>query len=774
MSGLILGYNYDIFVSYRQKDNKHDGWVSEFVDHLKAELEATFKEEISVYFDNNPHDGLLETHDVDASLQNKLKCLIFMPVISRTYCDPNAFSWEHEFKAFIEQASRDRLGLKITLPNGNVASRVLPVRITDLDPADNALCESLLGGVMRGVDFIYREPGVNRPLRPAEDKPQANLNHTNYRNQINKVALAVREIISGLKSGAAEELYQERAVEMAGQDETRETKDTVRSQSGKVERSRIQQAIAGIMASILIVLAGYLIATMLKKSGRLQSSDGRISVAVMPFVNMTNDTLWDLWQGGIQNELITSLTNTAELKVRQIETINSLLQSKGVTSYASMAPNAASVISRTLEANVIINGSINHSGDKIRVNTQVIDPRRDEIIKSFQIESPAREEMIFGIIDSLSARLRDFLVLTQLRKKTAHHYMYVTPTNSPDAYRYFVMGQTSFNKGDFRTAIDLYLQAIGIDSGFYSAKTMLSVAYYNGYLYDPAKKWCLDVYRNKDQMDISRNTHVKWLYALLFETPYEEIKYINQSIELDDQYASLYYELGRLYVSLDQYDDAIEAMEKTFDIYRKWEIKPRWANDYIMLGYAYHETEKYRKESSLYKKAEKDFPDDVAIAQRKAILLLTLRDTVEANRYIAKYMSGMKNFNVPETSLAAGLAYIYAEGGFPDKAEKCYRDVLALDPENPASLNNLGWFLINNERNIDEGLEYIEKSLQIRPDHYLTLENKALALYKKGSYGEALQLLEKARDLRPVYNHANYKFIEKVRNASAGRQEADI
>ena len=58
--------------------------MSEFVEALKTELESTFKEEISVYFDINPHDGLLETHDVDASLKEKLKCLIFIPVISRT------------------------------------------------------------------------------------------------------------------------------------------------------------------------------------------------------------------------------------------------------------------------------------------------------------------------------------------------------------------------------------------------------------------------------------------------------------------------------------------------------------------------------------------------------------------------------------------------------------------------------------------------------------------------------------------------------------------
>ena len=73
MSSIVQGYEYDIFISYRQKDNKYDGWVTEFVDHLKRELEATFKEDLSIFFDENPHDRLLETYNVDKSLEGKLK-----------------------------------------------------------------------------------------------------------------------------------------------------------------------------------------------------------------------------------------------------------------------------------------------------------------------------------------------------------------------------------------------------------------------------------------------------------------------------------------------------------------------------------------------------------------------------------------------------------------------------------------------------------------------------------------------------------------------------
>jgi len=59
MPSIIPGYEYDIFISYRQNDNR-SGWVTEFVKQLEEEISATIKEPISIYFDENPHDGLHE------------------------------------------------------------------------------------------------------------------------------------------------------------------------------------------------------------------------------------------------------------------------------------------------------------------------------------------------------------------------------------------------------------------------------------------------------------------------------------------------------------------------------------------------------------------------------------------------------------------------------------------------------------------------------------------------------------------------------------------
>src|SRR5688572_20195261 len=113
MASLLPGFEYDVFISYRHKDNKYDGWVTEFVACLKKELDATFKDEISVYFDENPVDGLLETHDVDKSLEGKLKSLLFIPIISQTYCDPKSFAWRQEFQMFNKLAKEDKYGRDI-------------------------------------------------------------------------------------------------------------------------------------------------------------------------------------------------------------------------------------------------------------------------------------------------------------------------------------------------------------------------------------------------------------------------------------------------------------------------------------------------------------------------------------------------------------------------------------------------------------------------------------------------------------------------------------
>lgn len=87
-----------------------------------------------------------------------------------------------------------------------MASRILPVKIHDLDPEDKALLETELEGILRSIEFIYKSAGVNRPLRANEDHPHDNLNKTYYRDQINKVANAIKGIISCLNPDSKKQI----------------------------------------------------------------------------------------------------------------------------------------------------------------------------------------------------------------------------------------------------------------------------------------------------------------------------------------------------------------------------------------------------------------------------------------------------------------------------------------------------------------------------------------------------------------------------------------
>jgi len=767
MASLIPGYEYDIFISYRQKDNKYDGWVTHFVDNLKAELESTFKEEISVYFDINPHDGLLETHDVDASLKDKLKCLVFIPILSRTYCDPKSFAWEHEFKAFVEQASRDQFGLKIKLPSGNVASRVLPIRIHDLDLADITLCEEILNGVLRGVEFIYKEPGVNRSLTPDDDE-KTNHNKTRYRNQINKVALAINEIIQGLKTEPEWVRLKERITDEDDKQSADLTEEAKKDGKDRSVRSGKWKTISVTSVAVMLIIAAIFFFPKIfgkETLEKLRSSGERISVAVMPFRNMTNDTLLNVWQDAIQFNLITSLSNYSdELKVNQSETIKGLLQVNNITNYASITPPLANTISNKLNADVLVYGSINKAGSVLRINAQLIDTRTKEVFKSFQIDG--KGENILGAGDSLASVVTSFLIISRLEQENIGLTNLVS-TDSQEAFRYFIYGRDAYHEAKNKTAIEWFSKALTIDSDFVAAIRYTCYSYRNQGDDKAAKEWCLKLRSKRGIMNIHEQLLADFQYAVQFETPYDVDRYAQQLLKIDNQSPEYYGLAGWNLTRLNQFRKAIPYYEEAFEIYNKWGSKPLSFYYYTFLGWSYHETGAFKKERELYRKAETDFPDNINIISRQAILEITRRDQEEANRYLTKFESLLRETSASETIILNNLGNIYKQANIPDKAEEYYRQSHSLEPADPYILNDLAWFLIDKDRNINEGVELFEQARKLNLDDYNYYDGKGYGLLKQGKKKEALDLLEKAWKAKPEYNHETYLHLEAARKAAA-------
>jgi TolB-like protein len=364
--------------------------------------------------------------------------------------------------------------------------------------------------------------------------------------------------------------------------------------------------LSAVLITTILVIAGIIAYPKIFKRDRLEklrSSGERISVAVMPFQNMTNDTIWNIWQNGIQSNLITSLSNTEELKVRQTETINDLLKSRGVINYASITPSVASSVSKKLDADIFIYGSINQAGATIRVNLQLMDSKTEEVFKSYQLDgSPKR---ILNIIDSISMMVKNFLVISKLEKELPRGSFKVTSTNSPEAYRYFINGGNAFDENDYHTAVKLFSQALETDSNFVDAAIRLSYAYFNQNLFEEGKRLCLKVYAKRDQMPFQLKLLTNFLYSIYFETPYESIACLRQLQNFDDQVPSNYYNIATFYYQLYQYDQAIPEFEKALELFNKWDSRPRWSHEYILPGVIYHKTNQYKKEKKLYRIAER-------------------------------------------------------------------------------------------------------------------------------------------------------------------------
>ena len=323
----------------------------------------------------------------------------------------------------------------------------------------------------------------------------------------------------------------------------------------------------------------------------------------------------------------------------------------------------------------------------------------------------------------------------------------------------------------------MFSKCLAIDSSNVMAAWFIAISYLNLGPKDSVMKYILKLYNKRDALPAKQKLLVNYGYSTLFISDYEAIKYLNQYLKIDDQSPTFLVHLAILYNRTGQYDQAINAGDKALRIYERWKklgIKSQFDNFYRQLGIAYHKTGRYKKERRLYKKAEKDFPDNSNIVSLQAILELTVGDTALANEYIQKYLSiRRKNaLNPPsEATLTSTIAGIYSDAGFLDKAEEYYRKALSLEPKSQGRMNTLAYFLIDKDRNIPEGLALSDTLLNNSPDNYNYLHTKGWGLYKMSKYQESLEILQRSWDTRrekAIYNHEAFLHLEAAKKAVAG------
>jgi serine/threonine protein kinase/tetratricopeptide (TPR) repeat protein len=236
-------------------------------------------------------------------------------------------------------------------------------------------------------------------------------------------------------------------------------------------RSRHRRAVvAG--AALTLVIAAVALGTWLYQRTRPFTPMER-SIAVLPFENLSSDKENAYFADGIQDEILTRLSKIADLKVI----------SRTSTQHYKSAPKNLPEIARQLGVAHVLEGSVQKSGDAVRVNVQLIKGATDSHLWSDTFDRKLTD--IFSVESEIAKAIAD-----QLRAKLTgqeEQVLAAKPTDNPQAYDAYLRGLAYTLKTGFTPANSLgaqkYLkEAVRLDPKFALGWALLSYVDASGYL----------------------------------------------------------------------------------------------------------------------------------------------------------------------------------------------------------------------------------------------------------------------------------------------------
>ncbi len=285
------------------------------------------------------------------------------------------------------------------------------------------------------------------------------------------------------------------------------------------------------------------------------------SIAILPFVNLSNDPEQEYFSDGMTEELIGALAKLDGLKVIS-RTSSFYFKGKDVD---------LRTIGEKLNVNNVLEGSVRKAGNQLRISAQLIKVADDTHLWS---ETYDRElKNVFAIQDEISQAIVKNLKVKLIGTKT-EPLIKDYPKNT-EAYELFLKGRFFHGKGysSFGKAIEYYEKAIKADPDFAPAYSNLATTHISNAVvfYRPSKKmWpkvkglvlkALEI----DEMDSDAHSSMGSIKALSEYDWLEAEKSHKRAIELNpgssfahSRYTLYLIGVGRVYEALEKMKYALE------------------------------------------------------------------------------------------------------------------------------------------------------------------------------------------------------------------------
>lgn len=281
----------------------------------------------------------------------------------------------------------------------------------------------------------------------------------------------------------------------------------------------------------------------------------RPSIAVLPFVNVSNDPEQESFADGLTEDLITDLSRTSELFV---------IARNSAFAYKGKARDVR-VIAEELGVRYLLEGSIRHAAGRVRINTQLVDALNGDHLWAERFDRELDD--IFAVQDEVTARIVEAL-LGRLRMPPPRQR-----PKSLEAYDLCVRARRLMDDTPqaAQEAHLLLTRAISLDPDYAEAYRWLALNHWMGWVHsggptEASRSIALELARKAVELDPG-DAGCRWAlgYLLAYERSFAEADVeFARAIELDPNEADAWAALSDITVLAGRVEEGLEQIRKAF------------------------------------------------------------------------------------------------------------------------------------------------------------------------------------------------------------------
>ena len=520
---------------------------------------------------------------------------------------------------------------------------------------------------------------------------------------------------------------------------------------------------------VILTMVGILLYPKIIKSDRLsglRNEEGKISLAVLPFENLSGDPSLYYWQNGISEYLINKLGASQELVVTSSQVIVDVLSVTRPVNNASLSNDIARLTASKIGASTYITGNYIGKENDATIMLNLVSTDNGELIWSTNVSGDLASDFS-TVLDHLSDTVRNYMEIRALEGRAEPEMIHAFP-NSTVAYRHYLEGLSAIVRADYVAASESLKRAYDLDTTFTLAAFYLAFAYKMNDAYDPVfVPWVRRAHELKNNLPAAYRTWLELWYAHYITKNYAHIRDgADRMYMMDFKNRFLWLDLALIYSDwLEDYPKAISTYKKVEDLNRQW--GGDWKYDRYYSYYARDLLGADRPEEAI-RIADIGLqlnPANGRPNRVKGAAYIMLGDSVNAQIYKNVIWNYLEDYPLTKAWAIQQIAYMHLLAKDTIGAATYYRQSFEMDRGMSVSLYMCIFCQLRTDMYNEECAELIEFGLKMFPDVKSFRWTKGLYLHKLGRHQEALEILREVREMWISYNYELERDIRKVEHA---------